>query len=81
MCLSSCIRRTSVSWDVNRKPADFLVKHGETGGLNPRRNAGVGLGNFLAGIILNMFAMQGYTGRRALSGPAVWGFPNHRVLH
>lgn len=25
------------------------------------RNAGVGLGNFLAGIILDMFAMQGYT--------------------
>ena len=26
------------------------------------RNAGVGLGNFLAGIILNMFATEGYTG-------------------
>mmetsp|Transcript_50079 Transcript_50079/g.79938 ORF Transcript_50079/g.79938 Transcript_50079/m.79938 type:complete len:533 (+) Transcript_50079:36-1634(+) len=25
------------------------------------RNTGVGLGNFLAGVILNMFAMQGYT--------------------
>ena len=25
------------------------------------RNAGLGLGNFLAGILLNMFAMEGYT--------------------
>lgn len=28
------------------------------------RNAGLGLGNFLAGILLNMFAMEGYTGGR-----------------
>ena len=43
--------------------------------LRTTRNAGVGLGNFLAGIILNLFAMPGYTGSKRVSclGPFLFG--------
>lgn len=55
---------------IEREDADGWWKSATVCGIfseSCARNAGVGLGNFLAGIILNMFAMTGYTGTGRLA--------------
>ncbi|CAJ1450160.1 unnamed protein product [Effrenium voratum] len=52
------VRFQDLTWVLVPESSDWA----NTMGFNVMcRNAGIGLGNFLAGIILNLFAMQGYT--------------------